>query len=150
MKCDFISKEFWPHCAILVDILFYMYFTTLLSCLLSLIWSLFFFIFHYIIPSLISSWYICSKKRKTQKNTIATLTRVLWSKIAKFLVEIHPIPPKFPYEKIEKKHPNFKIKEAFKKIGKVAAVNFHHFTFPIFWLEEKRRFRIWKKGTPFF
>ena len=30
-------KEFWPHCAILVDILFYMYFTTLSSCLLSLI-----------------------------------------------------------------------------------------------------------------
>jgi len=49
--------------------------------------------------------------------------------------------PKFPYEKM-KKHPTYEIKEAFKKIGKVAAVNFHHFTFPIFWLEEKRRFRI--------
>ena len=53
-------------------------------------------------------------------------------------------------KKIEKTTPTYKIKEAFKKIGKVAAVNFHHFTFPIFWLEEKENLEFEKKGLHFF
>jgi len=93
-------KEFWPHCAILVDILFYMYFTTLSSCLLSLIWSLFFF--HFPLYNSLSHFimiYMLEKKGKHKKIQLLPWLVFCRAKLQNFLLKYTPFPQNFPMKK---------------------------------------------------
>jgi len=58
--------------------------------------------------------YMLEKKGKHKK--ILLLPRLVFcrAKLQNFLLKYTPFPSKFPYEKIEKNQPTYKIKEAFK------------------------------------